>query len=409
MATTDRSTAYVYLTYALQAAAQAISWQFVTFFVAHELHTPGFIELTIIWSAPAIVTLLMANFWGWLSDRLGRRRLFMIVGFIGYAATFMIYSIVSNSVQYLVVALFGAVFSSAALPAGQALLTTRSEKKGERLGTFVAAQSGGWFLGAFVSGALYDYIGMFSLYRIAALLSVAATVTCATLVREVPFVRRRSFEKTSISEILKRAGMARLTLAVALSQIGINSVSFLLAIMIVDELGGTTAWVGLANAGATLTAFFVTRYIGRLVDNKGPVRVLIVAYSSYAVFAALFAVVSDPIVASILWALPIYPLSSTATTALAALISGEDERGRAMSLVYGAQNAGTALGPILGGIFAEYVFLRVQPISWINLLCNVAALLLAASLFNLRIVQREDDMQRTPISSDGVSQEKPIS
>lgn len=400
MATTDRATIYIYLTYALQAAAQAISWQFVTFFVAHELHTPGFIELTIIWSAPAIVTLLMTNFWGWLSDRLGRRRMFMIIGFAGYAATFILYSIVSNSVQYLGVALVGAVFSSAALPAGQALLTTHSEKKGERLGTFIAAQSGGWFLGAFVSGALYDYIGMFALYRIAGVLSMAATITCATLVREVPFVRRRSFEKTSIIEILRRAGMSRLTLAVAISQIGIGSVSFLLAIMIVDELGGTTAWVGLANSGATLTAFFVTRYIGRMVDNRGPVRVLVVAYLSYAIFATFFAVVSDPIVASFLWALPIYPLSSTATTALAALISGEDERGRAMSLVYGAQNAGAALGPILGGIFAEYVFLRVQPISWINMLCNIVALLLAASLFNLRVIQRYDEPLETSPAPD---------
>jgi MFS family permease len=405
MATTDRATAYVYFTYALQAAAQAISWQFVTFFVKNELNTPGFIELTIIWSVPAIVTLLMANFWGSLSDRLGRRRVFMILGFVGYAATFLFYSFVSNSIQYLVVAIVGAVFSSAALPAGQALLTTRSDKKGERLGTFIAAQSGGWFLGAFVSGALYDYIGMFQLYRVAALLSLAATLTCATLVREVPFVTRKSVERTSISEILRRAGMARLTLAVALSQIGINSVSFLLAIMIVDELGGTTAWVGLANSGATLTAFFVTRYIGRVVDNKGPVRVLIAAYLSYGIFAAFFAVVTNPIIASILWALPIYPLSSTATTALAALISGEEERGRAMSLVYGAQNAGVALGPIIGGLFAEYIFLRVQPISWINMVCNVIALLLAASLFNLRVEQREDAPPEALPSADA----RPIS
>ncbi len=391
MAANDRPTFYIYLTYSLQAAAQAISWQFVTFFVKHELHTPGFLELTIVWAAPALVTLLMANVWGWLSDRKGKRRLFMIVGFAGYGATFLLYSVVTTSLQYLVVAIIGAVFSSAALPAGQALLTTRSEKKGERLGTFIAAQSGGWFLGAFLSGVLYDYVGMFALYRLAALLSIAATLACAGLIKDVPFVKRRAADRTGVVEILKRPGMSRLTLAVALSQIGINSVSFLLAIMLVDELGGTTAFVGLANSGATLTAFFLTRYVGRIVDNRGPVRVLVAAYLSYGAFAFLFAVVSDPIVAAILWALPIYPLSSTATTALAALISGEDERGRAMSLVYGAQNAGTALGPIIGGVFAEYIFLKVQPISWINMVCNILALALAASLLNLRVSQREDE------------------
>lgn len=391
MAVTDRPTLYIYITYALQAAAQAISWQFATFFVKHDLGTPRFLELTVIWAAPAIVTLVMANVWGWLSDRTGKRRLFMTVGFVGYAATFLLYSIVTTSSEYLAVALVGGVFSSAAIPAGQALLTTRSDRKGERLGTFIAAQSGGWFLGALVSGVLYDFVGMYALYRVAGVLSIAATITCGALIRDVPFVRRADAQRTGVIEILKRPGMSRLTLAVALSQIGINSISFLLAIMLVDELGGSTAWVGLANSGATLTAFFLTRYIGRIVDNRGPVKVLVVAYLSYSAFAMLFAVVSDPVMASILWALPIYPLSSTATTALAALISGEDERARAMSLVYGATNIGVALGPIIGGLFAEYVFMRVQPISWINMICNLLALVLVASLFNLRVVQRHDE------------------
>jgi DHA1 family multidrug resistance protein-like MFS transporter len=407
MAALDRATIYVYITYSLQAAAQAISWQFVTYFVKHELHTPGFLELTIVWSVPAIVTLLMTNFWGYMSDRLGKRSLFMVIGFLGYAVTFLLYSFVVDSLQYLIIAVVGAGFSSAALPAGQALLTTHSDRKGERLGTFVAVQSGGWFLGALLSGGLYDYIGMFALYRIAAALSFAATITCGAFVRDIPFAREKSFQKTSFSDILRRAGMARLTLAVTFSQIGINSVSFLLAIMVVDELGGTTAWVGLANSGATLVAFFLTRYVGRVVDNRGPVRVLVVAYVSYVIFAALFAVVTDPIVAVILWALPIYPLSSTATAALAALISGEGERGRAMSLVYGAQNVGVAVGPILGGVFAEFIFLHVQPISWINMLCNLAALLLAASLFNLRVVQQVDQQEQE--SSPSGVQVEPIS
>ncbi len=51
-----------------------------------------------------------------------------------------------------------------------------------------------------------------------------------------------------------------------------------------------------------------------------------------------------------------------------------------MSLIYGAQNAGGWIGPIVGGIFAEYVFLTVQPISFINAAFNFVAMLLVISL-----------------------------
>ncbi|MBE0526730.1 MAG: MFS transporter, partial [Candidatus Thorarchaeota archaeon] len=296
------------------------------------------------------------------------------------ASTFLFYAFVADFLQYLIVAAIGAIFSSAALPMGQAHLTTNADNKGERLGYFVAAQSGGWFCGALFSGIFYDIVGMRFLFIVAAALSLIATASSVILIKDILFNEVVESGKHRLFDILKKPGMSRLTVAVALSQIGMNAIGAFLAIMIVDELGGTTAFVGLSNSGATFIAVIITGYIGKIVDRRGPIKVLIVAYFSYTIFACLFGLVRDPIIATIMWALPIYPLSSTATAALAALISGEDERGRAMSLVYSAQNAGGWIGPIIGGIFAEYVFLTVQPISFINAAFNFVAMLLVISL-----------------------------
>ncbi|MFW9817415.1 MAG: MFS transporter, partial [Candidatus Thorarchaeota archaeon] len=148
-------------------------------------------------------------------------------------------------------------------------------------------------------------------------------------------------------------------------------------------LGGLTSYVGFANSAATLTAIIITGWIGRIVDSKGPVKVLIAAFASYTVFSFGFAIVRDPILACILWAFPIYPLSSTASSALAAYITGKDERGRAMSLIYGVQNAGTFAGPIIGGLFAQFLFGAVQPISWLNMSFNLLALAIGISMFQL--------------------------
>ena len=113
-----------------------------------------------------------------------------------------------------------------------------------------------------------------------------------------------------------------------------------------------------------------------------------------------FAVVTDPILACILWAFPIYPLSSTATSALAAYITGEDERGRAMSLIYGAQNAGTFAGPVIGGLFAQFLFGAVQPISWLNMIFNLVALVLGISLLRIIGSSRSDMVDPVQVHLD---------
>jgi MFS family permease len=379
----DRATAAVYLVYGLQSTGMAISWQFATLFIKHELGAPDFLTLTVVYATPSFVTMAAVNLWGAFSDRSRARKPFMIVGFLGYAYTFALYSFVTTSLQFLVIGILGAVLSSASLPAGTAHLTTGTKSKGERMGYFISVQSAGWFAGALLSGLLYDAIGMFTIYRIAAIACVLATGIAIVFVQDLP-VREVSQEmRTSFLTLIRKPGIARLSLLVALSQIGIGAISFMHAIIIVDELGGLAVYVGFANSFATLIAVAVTGYIGKVVDRRGPVKILALAMLSYAVFGFAFAMVSDPITATIMWALPIYPLASTAAFALASMISSEDERGRAMSLISGAQSAGAAIGPVVGGLFAQFVFGMVQPVAWIMMLFNLAALVLAVSLLGV--------------------------
>jgi MFS family permease len=379
----DRATAAVYLVYGLQSIGMAISWQFATLFVKHELGAPDFLTLTVVYASPAFVTIIAVNLWGAFSDRSRARKPFMIIGFIGYAYTFTLYSLVTTSLQFLGVGVLGAILSSASMPAGTAHLTTGTKSKGERMGYFISVQSAGWFAGALLSGLLYDIVGMFTLYRFAAVVCVLATGLAILFVRDLPMEEVSTEKKTSFLSLIKRPGISRLTLLVALSQIGMGAVSFMFAIIIVDELGGLAVYVGLSNSAATMIAVVVTGYIGKVVDRRGPVKIMILATLSYVVFAIVFALVSDPITATIMWSLPIYPLSSTAAYALASMLSGEDERGRAMSLVSGAQNTGSAIGPVVGGLFAQFVFGTVQPVSWINMLFNLAAMALAVSLLGI--------------------------
>jgi MFS family permease len=196
----------------------------------------------------------------------------------------------------------------------------------------------------------------------------------------VPITKIIETRKGSFRILLRKPGMIRLIFAYLMSMIGMHALTFLYAIIVVDELGGPHFYVGLANSTATLIAVIITGYIGKTTDRYGPSLVLTAAMGAYIIFSLSFALISDPILAMLLGAIPIYPLTNTASFTFAALISGEEERGRAMSIINGVHKAGTALGPIIGGIFAQYVFGIAQSIAWITLFFALIGLLLSLTL-----------------------------
>ncbi|MBD3405714.1 MAG: MFS transporter [Candidatus Lokiarchaeota archaeon] len=382
----------IYFSFGFQSTATAISWQFITYFIKHDLEVSSFLLMTLVWSAPAIIVMVGSNLWGSISDRKGRRKPFMIMGFLGYALTYFLYSFVQDWMQFLFVSLVGSLFYASALPVGQAYLTTDIKNKGEVLGGFLMAQSAGWFIGALGSGFTYDYLGMFTLYRIAGALSLLATILCIAFVRDIEVKPSVEIYEVDRLSILSRPGMKRLLGSVTISSVGINSLTFVLAILIVDELHGDPAHVGLANSLATFFAVLIASRIGRIVDEKGPIKILLVGFSLYMIIAFIFASTSNPLIATFSQAIPVYPFVSTAAYAMAAMISGKSERGSAMGLIVGGQNAGNAIGPIIGGIFAEYIFGTVQPIAWIYLLLNFIALLLAFSLISISKELHENEI-----------------
>jgi MFS family permease len=379
----DRSRIAVYLAYASQSMGQAMAWQFITFFAKHDLGESSHLVLAFVWAIPAFVTMIAVYLWGSLSDRVGRRKPFMVVGFIGYTYTFFLYSLVTDVFQFVLVAMAGAACSAAAIPAGQAYLTTKTAKKGQRLGFYMVVTSAGWFFGALASGLLHDMIGMFTMFRISAAICIVAVGVSAVLVKDLPIVQPTVHTKVRFRDMIRKPGMARLALMVTLNTVGIYATSFVMAIVVVDELGGPAAYVGYANSGATLAAVLITGFIGILADRHGAVPIMFTAYVSYSLYAIGWGLVTDPLLATVLYMLPIYALAQTGSYAFVARISADAERGSAMGIVNGAQNAGNALGPIVGGLFAEFIFLRFQPVAWVTLVFNLAAMIVCATLFRV--------------------------
>ncbi|MHA1930419.1 MAG: MFS transporter, partial [Candidatus Thorarchaeota archaeon] len=389
----ERNILALYVSFAMLSTSQALSWQFISYFILHDLQVTNYLLLNIIWSISPLVMMITMGFWGSLSDRIRKRKPFMLLGFLGYGATFLFSSFVTDGFQYFIVLLIGSIFAASAVPVGQAYLTSNTEKKGERIGYYMVAASTGWFFGALMSGFLYGIIGMFVIYRIAAVICVGAIVICAVFVRELddpeieildspPTIPAVTTARNS-RDVILNPGMLGLAFAVVMSAIGINAIASVMSIVIVDELGGPQFYVGLANATATLSAVIITGYLGKKIDQRGPAGVLISAYLLYVIFSIGFGTATDPIVATAFFALPIYALSNTAAIAFGAILSSDADRGKAMGIINGAQNAGGAFGPIIGGLFIEYVFLTVQPVSWIGMIFSIIAVFIGITLYPL--------------------------
>ncbi|MHA1576625.1 MAG: MFS transporter [Candidatus Thorarchaeota archaeon] len=394
----ERNNLAVYTAFAFLATSQSMSWQFLSYFILHDLQVTNFFTLNVIWSIAPLVMMVTMSLWGSASDKFKKRKPFMLIGFLGYGATNLFSSFVSNGFQYSVVIFIGSIFAASAIPAGQAYLTTGTKNKGERIGFFMVAQSAGWFFGAIISGFLYAPLGMFFLFRIATVICIISILICLAFVKEIePEMGSDQLEVTqnskSIMDFVRRPGILKLAFAAAFSALGINAIASVMSIVIVDELGGFEFYVGLANAGATLAAISITGYLGKLIDKRGPGGVLIGAYVGYCLFAIGFGLATDPITATIFFAMPVYALASTAAISFASKLSSDAERGRAMGLINGAQNAGAAFGPILGGVFIEYVFHSVQPVSWLGVVFNIIALVLAISLYPIAKKYRRQDPQ----------------
>jgi len=137
-------------------------------------------------------------------------------------------------------------------------------------------------------------------------------------------------------------------------------------------------------AGAVVTiygagSFVISPVAGRLCDRYGASRVATAMLSASAVVLLLFPLVSSP--AAIIAAAVVLSLVTEgfrpATLTLVSELAPPDQRKTAFALVRLAANLGMSVGPLLGGILAEWWFPAIFIVDGITSLAAALVLLLA--------------------------------
>ncbi|MEZ4864769.1 MAG: MFS transporter [Caldilineaceae bacterium] len=110
--------------------------------------------------ASVTITMFFANYgWGWLSDRLGRRKPILITGLLILSTAFFLLSRVPNGNYAWAARIFEGTGTAAYGTLSLAImgdLLEHEKQKGRRMGVFRGIGSFGFFLGAIIGGRLAD-------------------------------------------------------------------------------------------------------------------------------------------------------------------------------------------------------------------------------------------------------------
>jgi MFS family permease len=315
----------------------------------------SYFQIALLDSLAAIMFIL-SRIWGAASDYYGLRKPFIIFGSIVSAIPIFFCGLVSSTTQLILLFMISSFFSSISFSPFLAALTA-VEKKGRIVGWYSMLSTIGWAVGTFLMGFIDKFYEAFGVYTIAAVLIAISALVMILYPKEPQLIRTeslRNYLKTAFSFKFKAPReFSWLLLATFLSWFGFQWVGPLLRMRFYDLLERSKVILGIVwGIGATISGVIVSPLAGKITDKFGGGKLLLTTAVIYAVYIPLFALVSDPLLYSILWIAPVWTFNWVAVLTTPAQMTKESVRGEAMGAINTALSLGVFVG-VTGGLFAD--------------------------------------------------------
>ncbi len=370
-----------------------------------------------------------AIFWGRLSDRLRRRRAFVLIGLASFALTLPVMALTDSLAVYLAAnAALGFLQAAGAATSSVLIMESFPEREwAPRIGRF-AQVSGVCFVAGLVIGAFWFMLvppafgqgfALGIMFVLAALMSAASALLGAATIKE----GHRHVDRAAAAEALARLGHsiverrhAFFVRAHHLPSFSIKSVAaharkpigaycagilllftgFLvfnapLPVFLLTEAGLAQAlifWVYLSNSAIAAALYL---YAGRRCDNTAPRALLAVAAGTrlviYPLFAVAVALMGTGNLGVLLALLALnaaagasWAFINVSSSVLAARLAPSNAKAQAMGLYNAAIGAGSIIGSLLGGLLAQRLpYVLVFLAASLIILAGIVVILAAAS------------------------------
>jgi MFS family permease len=132
-----------------------------------------------------------------------------------------------------------------------------------------------------------------------------------------------------------------------------SSFNSFFTIYLVDSLSGSRLMVGLAATATTVLGAIAFRIVGPLDDRFGRKPMFLLGTAGYMAYFATIYFVTNTLVVTILWTLPIYSLIQASAAALMSDYTSIADRGKGLGILESAISLGGGLGPLIGGVIAD--------------------------------------------------------
>ena len=352
----------------------------------------------LVFSVTFLVAAIMAPYWGRSADKGGKRRMVIRAGF-SLAAVYFLGALVRNPLELLIVRILQG-FANGFLPAAMAIVasTSPTESMGVSLGLIQTGVLIGGIMGPLMGGVLSHLFGMRASFVIAAVVIAIGTIGVKLLVEEPKM--QSVTNKRSILDDFKLAFTNRKLVEMLLLLFSVQAVSMVLQPLItlyVAQLQGKTEGIiltaGIIFSLAGIAGAIAAPIWGRVGQQKGFRKVMVISFIGAGIFN-LSQFFPDDIYQfgflQFLYGLFVvgaYPAINT----IAVSCAGEQGKGQVFGLTTTANQLGSMVGPLIGGIVSSFLGIRA-----VFLVTGTVLLLLGGIvLFNTSAAQRTVDKDVT--------------
>lgn len=263
-------------------------------YVPYQTDYEALLNVAIIAVPYPLAEMLTANYFGMLSDRIGRKTI--IVAGTALAAGIVTLYTLSNNVWYLA-AMHGihGIGAAATVAPAIAMIADHAEThdRGRQMGWFDYSTFLGYILGAVVGGFMIDLIGATAGFlMIAALLGASAAMLQFLVKKEQPTARAHRPAGFQELKLVFRIREIRLMFPIWLiiaTVLGL-AITYLPRIMLSEDMSGIT--IGLMFAAAGVALGLLQPFWGKVSDIVG--RVPVMAYGVFSILGIVIILLCFP-------------------------------------------------------------------------------------------------------------------
>ncbi|MDF2500145.1 MAG: major facilitator superfamily 1 [Anaerosporomusa subterranea] len=314
----------------------------------------------IIFSSTFLVAAVLAPYWGRKADQMGKKRMLIRAG-ICLAVVYFLGSLARTPYELLGMRILQGV-ANGFVPASFAIVSSSvpEHKMGTSLGFMQTGLLCGGILGPLLGGTLSHLYGMRQSFVIAALIIFLATVAAWLLVEEPKSsaIAKTGSIKEDIKAALSNRALVKLLFLLLLVQMTTMVLQPLITLYIAElqgKLDGAELLSGFIFGLTGVAGALAAPFWGKLGQKRGFYIILITTLAGAGVINSLQFFVGNIVQFSLvqfvfgLFIAGVIP----AINAMVVANTDSDFRGRAFGLTTSANQLGSMLGPIFGGIISS--------------------------------------------------------